>query len=428
MKNCNRKWGLQVVELINNKKLLRILYIVTMTLAFTTRYGDLEIGFTIQIFIGLFWIILGVLKFKDNGYCFNGKNDKQLPKFIFLYMLPHVVIQVYTIVLMLFGKVDWGYFTTNLTVYVPTLLAIVAIYLIGINVYWYTFLALFLSWCLSVVISLICKGPAIFTHAIIQAYINPLDQTGGLSINYLELHDLVLAIGYLLIYYLFTNHKLEKKEKIILIFTIVIMILGMKRVSVLGLIFVLIFYFILKKVPSEKQFKVCFILGVTIFVLSYLFIYVLSDGNIFYDVISDLGINVMGRNYYYQAIMKYATFSPGFIGIGRNVITKILNSELSYLNVGGVHSDIIKMYVENGFILFGLWLWYQLIFMLKFYKKEYGDNVAILYFGFLIYLFTLYLTDNVEVYFICQILVIMLPITYALKQKGNNCREFERIN
>ena len=232
---------------------------------------------------------------------------------------------------------------------------------------------------------MICKGPAIFTHAIIQAYINPLDQTGGLSINYLELHDLVLAIGYLLIYYLFTKHKLEKKEKIILIFTIVIMILGMKRVSVLGLIFVLIFYFILKKVPSEKQFKVCFILGVTIFVLSYLFIYVLSDGNIFYDVISDLGINVMGRNYYYQAIMKYATFSPGFIGIGRNVVTKILNSELSYLNVGGVHSDIIKMYVENGFILFGLWLWYQLIFMLKFYKKEYGDNFAILYFGFLIY-------------------------------------------
>ena len=98
------------------------------------------------------------------------------------------------------------------------------------------------------------------------------------------------------------------------------------------------------------------------------------------------------------------------------------------MNVGGVHSDIIKMYVENGFILFGLWLWYQLIFMLKFYKKEYGDNVAILYFGFLIYLFTLYLTDNVEVYFICQILVTMLPITYALKQKGNNCREFEKIN
>lgn len=416
------------MELINNKKLLRILYIITMTLAFTTRYGDLELGFAIQIFIGFFWILIGFLKFKDNGYCFNGKYDKQLPKFIFLYMLPHVVIQVYTIILMLFGKVDWGYFTTNLTVYVPTLLALVAIYLIGTNVYWYTFLALILSWCLSVVISLICKGPAIFTHAIIQAYINPLDQTGGLSVNYLELHDLVLAIGYILIYYLFANHKLEKKEKIILIFTIAIMMLGMKRVSILGLIFVLIFYFVIKKVPSDKRYKMCFILGFTILVLSYLFIYVLSDGNVFYSIISDLGINVMGRNYYYEAAMKYAKFSPLFVGIGRNVLTQIFRTDLSYLNVGGVHSDIIKMYIENGFILFGLWLWYQLIFMLKFYKKEYGEKGALFYFAFLIYLFTLYLTDNVEVYFICQILVTMLPITYALKQKGNTCRDFERIN
>ena len=63
-----------------------------------------------------------------------------------------------------------------------------------------------------------------------------------------------------------------------------------------------------------------------------------------------------------------------------------------------------------------------------FSKKEYGKKGAIFYFAFLIYLFTLYLTDNVEVYFICQILVTMLPITYALKQKGNNCCEFERIN
>lgn len=422
------KWSVLKVEIINNKKLLTILYLFTMTIAFTTRYGDFELGYTIQIIIGLFWILIGLMKFKDNGYSLKGNNDKQLSKFIILYMLPHVVIQLYTIILMLFGKVDWSSFTTNLTVYVPTLLAIVAIYLIGTNVYWYTFLALILSWCLSVFTSLIFKGPVIFVHAIIQAYINPLDQTGGLSINYLELHDLVLAIGYILIYYLFTNHKLEKKEKIILIFTIAIMVLGMKRVSILGLIFVLIFYFIIKKVSSDKRFKICFILGVTIFVLSYLFIYVLSDGNVFYSMISELGINVMGRNYYYEAAMKYAKFSPFFLGIGRNVLAQIFRTDLSYLNVGGVHSDILKMYIENGFIIFGLWLWYQLIFMLKFYKKEYGKKGAIFYFAFLIYLFMLYLTDNVEVYFICQILVTMLPITYALKQKGNTCCEFKRIN
>ena len=102
------KWSVLKVEIINNKKLLTILYLFTMTIAFTTRYGDFELGYTIQIIIGLFWILIGLMKFKDNGYSLKGNNDKQLSKFIILYMLPHVVIQLYTIILMLFGKVDWG--------------------------------------------------------------------------------------------------------------------------------------------------------------------------------------------------------------------------------------------------------------------------------------------------------------------------------
>ena len=109
------------------------------------------------------------------------------------------------------------------------------------------------------------------------------------------------------------------------------------------------------------------------------------------------------------------------------MVTEILNTTLSYLRVGGVHSDIIKMYVENGFILFGIWLWYYLIYILKFYKKTYGIKEAVLYFGVVIYLFTLYLTDNVEVYFICQIMATMIPITYALKRKEQNYNEYKKF-
>ena len=127
----------------------------------------------------------------------------------------------------------------------------------------------------------------------------------------------------------------------------------------------------------------------------------------------------MGRDYNYRAIMDYAQFKPSFLGIGRNVVTQLLNTELSYLHVGGVHSDIIKMYVENGFILFGGWLAYYLVYLKNVYKKHYSEKSVILYFEIIIYMFTLYLTDNVEIYFICQILAIMIPVTYALKTKYN---------
>ena len=73
--------------------------------------------------------------------------------------------------------------------------------------------------------------------------------------------------------------------------------------------------------------------------------------------------------------------------------------------------------------MFGGWLWYYLVFILKFYKKNYGIRSAVLYFGVVIYMFTLYLTDNVEIYFICQIMATMIPVAFALKEKEHNFNE-----
>lgn len=411
----------------SNKKSLIWFYIITMAIAFTTRYGDILLSFQLQICIGLIWIAIGICKLYINEFKFKGIFKNDFPKFIKLYMLPHIVIHGYTIFLMIIGKVDWKFFTTNLTVYVPTFLAIMAVYLLGVRAYAYTCAALGLSWFISVGVSFFSKGPSIFTHAIIQAYINPYDNTGGLTINYLELHDLVLAIGYVIIAFLYSSSKLTKKQFGLLILVFIIMTLGMKRVSILGVIIAIVFHIFIKRLTEKSQYKICLVAGRIAIIMCYLYIYLLSDGSVFYDFIANYGINVMGRNYYYKAIMSYASFSPSFIGIGRNMVTEILNTTLSYLRVGGVHSDIIKMYVENGFILFGIWLWYYLIYILKFYKKNYGIKEAVLYFGVVIYLFTLYLTDNVEVYFICQIMATMIPITYALKRKEQNYNEYKKF-
>ena len=407
----------------NNKRSrssLVLIYIATMVIAFTTRYGDLQLGYHLQIIIGLFWIAIGMCQLAINGFKFNGIFKDDLIQFIKLYLMPHIVIYCYTIFLMVIGQVDWKYLTTNLTVYVPTLLAIIAVYLLGTRAYEYTCVALGLSWFLSVGASLLLKGQAIFPHAILQAYFDPYDQTGGLTVNYLELHDLVLAIGYVIIAFLFSKSKLTKKQFGLLMLVFIIMTLGMKRISILGVLLAITFHVVIKAFNKKVQYKMCVAAGCIAFFVCYLYIYLLSDGSVFYDFVASHGINVMGRNYYYKAIMSYATFSPSFMGIGRNVVTRLLNTTLSHLRVGGVHSDIIKMYVENGFIMFGVWLWYYLIFILKFYKKNYGIRSAVLYFGVVIYMFTLYLTDNVEIYFICQIMATMIPVVFALKEKEHN--------
>lgn len=400
----------------NNKSFV-LLFIISMTFAFTSRYGDLELGFQLQLIIAMLWIILGGCKFSINKFRFRGLFKEDYCRLLKLFLLPLIVIHLYSVFLMFIGKVDWKYLTSNLTVYVPTLLAITAIYLLGTKAYLYTCVALLLSWLISVGSSFVLKGPGIFVHAILQAYIDPFDQSYDFSANYLELHDLVLSVGYILVAFLFSNSKLTKKQFLILFMFFIILILGMKRITVLGIIFVISFYEFINRFSDKKKYKFCILFGTIGVITCYLYVYIFTEGSFFYDYISSHGINMMGRNYYYKEILNLASFSPTFIGIGRNAVTQILTTKLSYLHVGGVHSDVIKMYIESGFILFGIWLWYYLIYLLKIFKKYYGVNAAVLYFGVIIYKFTLYLTDNVEIYFISQILSIMIPVTYVLKLK-----------
>lgn len=388
-----------------------VVYILTMTIAFTTRYGDISLGWHHQIFIGAFWIAFALLQMAKNRFKY--KENKEIIFFLKLYLIPHLVIHLYTIFLMAIGKVNWSYFSTNVTVYVPTTLAIMSIYLFKNKAIVYNLIALILSWSLSVTVSTIWKGPAIFVHAILQAYVNPLDDFGGLTLNYLELHDLVLAVGYIIVFYIFLNSKFTKKSFTYVAIMIIIMTLGMKRISLVGLALAIIVNLLIKRERENKQYRFCLLAGSVGFLLCYAWIYVFSSSEI-YALLSSHGINMMGRQYYYSTILKYSEFSPTFIGIGRNVVTKILQGELSYMRVEGVHSDIIKMYVEVGFIMFGLWLWYLLIHMTKEYKKVFGNKAAVVYFGVLIYTFSLYLTDNVETYFISQLISIVLPATYAM--------------
>lgn len=404
-----------------NKKWLVYLYIPSMVIAFTTRYGDFLLKSNyFQLAIGLLWIAIAFLQVGINRFHSRGHIQKECFWFVKIYFVPHLVIHLYTFFLILTGNISWKYFSTNLTVYIPTLLAISSIYLFGTKALKYNFIALVGSWILSIGTSLLAKGWIIFPQAIIQAYIgDTLNGWNGSTVNYLELHDLVMAIGYILVFYLI-NKKYNKQECLYVLIAIVIMALGMKRISLLGIILAIVFYSVIKRRPAKKQYRICLTAGLAGFIVCYLFVWILSEGSAFYNLASRFGINLMGRNYYYKAIMDMIPFKFSFMGLGRNAVSRLFASDLSYLKVGGVHSDILKMYAENGFILFGVWLWYYLLHVTKQYKKHFGYSEALVYFLMAVYAFTLYLTDNTEVYYICQMFQIILPAVYALERQKHS--------
>ena len=372
---------------VNNKYVdpIPFLYVLSLAIAFTTRYGDVEIGYKHQLVIGAFWIFFILIKLIQNKFLFQYSarfNSSVFLKSVKLYIFPHIILHLYTVFLMFIGVVSWSNFTSNLTVYVPTLLAIFSLYFFKNRSLHYFFYSYLLSWGMSVCISLFTKGPLIFVQAIYQTYINSEGSVCGIQANYFELHDLVLASGYIVIYYFWKKRKLTINNLIFISFVILIFFLGMKRVALLGILLFFIFKLCLDKFIKNNSFKFCIFIGWLGIFFCYFYVFIFSIGDDFFNLLNNFGINPMGRNYYYGAVLAYSSFSIDFYGIGRNVVTYLLNNELSYLRVGGVHSDVIKMYVENGFILFGFWLWYYLVFITKFYKRNFGTTCSSYYFSF----------------------------------------------
>ena len=111
-----------------NSNIIKFLYIISLTVSFIPRLGDVVLSKYIRLGIGLFWILFvfieKVNKVKVTSNC--NSNLKWMLKF---YFVPTFLIHMWTIILMVFGVLSWTNFTTNIGTYIPTLLAISSIYI-----------------------------------------------------------------------------------------------------------------------------------------------------------------------------------------------------------------------------------------------------------------------------------------------------------
>ncbi len=403
MKNLLKKiWSTKMVWL----------YILTMTVAFTPRYGTHTIGYKEPLLVGGLWVAVACLRLLRKKHRADIPLMKNLGFFLCAYLIPHIITHAYTLVLMLLGKVEWKYLTSNATVYIPVLIVLSVVYLFGANVLRYTLIAVIGAFVLSMVSSVILIGPHIIPDAIIQAY---FDQSAAK--NYLELHDIVLAIGYIMVYYLYRGRKLERRDIAFITCAVSIGILGMKRIVVLAILACLAVAALVYILPKKARYKACIVGGVGILIGCFGFLWLLSEGDLFFNLMEKFNVNTMGRIYYYRDVMALSDFHILYPGLGRNVVTQLLTTEMSYLRVAGVHSDVIKMYVENGFVMYGLWSAYHLLGFPALLRKRFGDKVAVMGFAVTMYSFLLYLTDNIEIYFVCQTLAMMIPMCFALREK-----------
>ena len=232
----------------------------------------------------------------------------------------------------------------------------------------------------------------------------------------LEVHESTFVVGLLLLYYLYFYKFKEKKFTFIIL--ILLFIIGGKRIAVAALALAIIYLSIIK-----RKFKWSFYLPVNMLIMFFCFIYVgvIYSGS-FREIMDALHININNRDLIYTFFLRRTEFSPLYFGWGFSAVSRAIEnmpvSEVKWMYVvRGLHSDLLKQYIEFGFLGFIYWLYYFLLYLPYKYYKSFNKDAAKIYIVLIVYSFITYFTDNTEGYVLFQSTLLFLPLMAASQNK-----------
>ncbi|NQG98068.1 hypothetical protein HO675_08240 [Streptococcus suis] len=395
---------------------LGLLYVATITLALFHQSGLFSFYYLTSILISLFWLIMGILNYVTKKS--RTKSELyEIEKNVAGYLLfPWVVMMIYNVILYSTGNGADQFIKSSFVqiMFTPIIIggAVSSYTIFGSKVIDYLKYAMLLYYLLAMPIMLYNMGVTNFIDGVLSPF------TGSLVTNPFEQNsDLVLSLGLLVIYY-FDYSKGVKKSQWGL--PLILLILGGKRIMLLSL-FVFCGIKIYSAIMSIKnrvrlQYFLSFILLVAMFVFVYL-----VKSSIFSNYVYSHGINTMGRVKMWDYVAQYAEFSSSYLGRGYAFSNLLLeqNRVLTFGNkVYVLHSDILKIYYDLGFLIFTYWGIYNLFRFPRKIGKNYNLKIENTVWLLTVYLFFLYFTDNALTYFTVQTVYTYTVIDTIRKYNG----------
>ena len=301
---------------------------------------------------------------------------------------------LYTVILILLGYTKKEYFSTNMQTFINGVSALSIIYLYKDRAFKLSIISLANAFTISILIGVI--------------------KLKTISMSIFELHDIAFAIGIVLFYFIavkkYCSHKDLKYEYLFIIF----FTLAFKRIGIAAIFAIIIYWRI--GLRMKRRPRVCYIRfsGIIVFLVCYFWVWLIISENL-WIILDKLDIDMAGRDFYYKVFVDMCELNPKFMGMGRNSVAVLLATEYEYFHVGNIHSDIFRMYLEVGYILFILWLLNYLCIMPELYKKSFGTSTMLYVSSITIYMFILYLTDNTELYLVTQYFYILSIYAYIKK-------------
>ena len=404
-----------------NKRNLKYLYIITMSLAMLTKIGGKSLSWYTHYFHCVIWIGLGLLYYKENKevkYCCNTLSK--------VYLMQYIIFWI-------FGGI--GYLSNVATFQLNAVTRSISNTLLYILIFWsvyetarifkdklfiYTFYAVVVNYLIVIVSTLFKFGIKNFIIYGLRPYLD-LDWTianAGTASTALETNDVSFATGFFLIYFLIWKNINKKKQRRNITVCLIIIYLGFKRIEIaaIGLVFLLSIFWRKEGKKSTKYWAK--IITISVYVIVILYMLVIQTGTI--GILAEkYKIDFMGRLTVFNYMRRFFSVSPFYVG--RGFSTAIRLNEAAQNTVKGLihgHSDILLNYIDFGF--WGMLVWVAWCFYVatKHILKRHNTHAAKLWLMFTIYVFITYFTDNTSIYFATQscYMVIMFHLFYTKKE------------
>lgn len=385
---------------MSNKQILNLIAYITLTIAFlsaTQVYIPLEENTGYILLFGwdvMFLVNIALKQFRAND------TFKQFEiSFNFKFnFLSKVIIYGYTLFLVFTGLTKAEYLSSNIQTFINGLSAISIFYFLGED-------------------SFKISGAAIVTTYLSEVFAKIM--TVGVLSGSLEFHDMAFSAGYIVIFIMLAQNKWTIKTLYVDIIAAIVILLAGKRIGIASLFACIIWAIISKLFHKRKEKYYIFATGIVLCVFFNLFVSLTLSPN-WIAIAQTLPFNMQGRDYYYAIMRDYAWFGVNFLGLGRNACSYIISHLYKYFSVGNIHSDILRMYCENGLWLFEYWLISYIIIMPQYVYKKISYRSATFVMVCTMYTFMVYLTDNTELYLMNNYFYFLVMILFLYKdQKGS---------
>ena len=266
------------------------------------------------------------------------------------------------------------------------------LYVFGGRGIWYNLIAI-LSANIFMILTIIAEhGFGSYMSEFITLVTTFADETGHIIVQ-AEIHELAFCIGAYLIYMLFKPRK-NIVYFILLFISLFCFLSAFKRIAIIAIAIALGLGYLLKFIARyNKQTAARLVIIFTLIMIALLIGYIALIKADAFALLEKAGINTSGRVEIYNAVDKFYTFSPDFLGNGIGFLTYQLNTFMK-VGVASVHNDFLQHFIDLGFWGYIIWLVSMTFVRVWYFGKGGKVENAIVAFMLTVYLIVVSTTDN----------------------------------